>query len=180
MRRSLRVTASALGLTLSLAACGGGHGASVPAVPGSGSSTDSSSRATSSVTPMVSVPKTAGALAYTDAGRRSGSAPVSISVTLRYNNQAQLDQFVAAVSDPSSPSYRHFLTPEQFNSQYGPTVQQEAAVIQSLQKAGFTITQRFPNRTIVDATGRLRRSSATSRPRCTRCTKESTATASPT
>ena len=152
MRRILRVTASALGLTLSLAACGGGHGSSVPATPPGGPNTEAGSRAAQSVVPMVSVPKTFGALAYTDSGRRAASAPVSISVTLRYNNQAQLDQFVADVSDPHSPSYRHFLTPEQFNSQYAPTVQQEAAVIQSLQKAGFTITQRFPNRTIVDAT----------------------------
>ncbi len=152
MRRSSRVIASALGLTLLLAGCGG-HNSSLPAVSGNGnSSPESSARTAESAKPMVSVPNMAGPLAFTDAGRRSSSAPVNISITLRYNNQAQLDQFVADVSDPHSPSYRHFLTTAQFNAMYAPTVQQEQAVVQSLQSAGFTVTQRFPNRTVVDAT----------------------------
>jgi subtilase family serine protease len=144
--------ASALGLTVSLAACGGGHTTSLPAVSGSGPGTEAATRAAESVTPLLAVPKPVGALAYTDAGRRAASAPVTVSVTLRYNNQAQLDQFVADVSDPRSPSYRHFLTPAQFNSQYAPTVEQERSVMQALQNAGFTVTQRFANRTIIDAT----------------------------
>ncbi len=144
------MAASALSLTFALAACGG-HTSSLPTTLANGSSTDSAARSTSSVTPLTAVPKMSGALAFTDAGRRAGNAPVTISLTLRYNNQAQLDQFTAGVSDPRSPSYRHFITPEQFNSLYAPTVQQEASVVQALQSAGFTITQRFPNRTIVDA-----------------------------
>jgi kumamolisin len=103
------------------------------------------------VTPLVSIPKTYGALAFTDQGRRAATAPVTIAVTLRYNNQAQLDAFVAAVSDPHSGSYHQFLTPGQFNAQYAPTVAQEQSVVSELQKAGFTITQRFANRTEVDA-----------------------------
>lgn len=151
MRKSIRGLASALVLAVSLAACGG-HSSSVPSVPSSGNAgAQSAARTPESVAPMVAVPKTFGALAYTDAGRRAASAPVNVSLTLRYNNQAQLDQFVAAVSDPHSGSYRHFLTVEQFNSTYAPTVQQEQAVVQALQSAGFTITQRFSNRTIVDA-----------------------------
>jgi hypothetical protein len=101
---------------------------------------------------MISVPHMFGALAFTDTGRRAANAPVSVSLTLRYNNQADLDQFVAQVSDPHSGSYRHFLTPEEFAQRYGPTQQQEESVVQALQAAGFTITQRFPNRTVVDAT----------------------------
>lgn len=145
------MAASALGLTFALAACGG-HTSSLPTTLANSGSTDSAARSTASVTPLVSVPKTSGVLAYTDGGRRAASAPVSVSLTLRYNNQAQLDQFVANVSDPHSGSYRQYLTREQFNNLYAPTVQQEASVVQALQKAGFTITQRFPNRTIVDAT----------------------------
>jgi hypothetical protein len=153
MKTPIRALASALVLSISLAACGGaGHtSSSIPATQ-SGASADSTARTTASVTPMISVPKTFGALAYTDSGRRGGNEPVSIAITLRYNNQAQLDQFVAGVSDPHSPSYRHFLTTEQFNAQYAPTAAQEAAVVQSLQKAGFAVTQRSSNRTIVDAT----------------------------
>jgi len=151
MPKSTRAAASALVLALGLAACGG-RGSSIPSLPsGSGGSTESVAH-TTSLAPMVSVPKTFGALAFTDSGRRAATASVSISMTLRYNNQAQLDQFVADVNNPASASYHRYLTPAQFDSLYAPTVQQEAAVVQALQSAGFTITQRFPNRTIVDAT----------------------------
>jgi cell division septation protein DedD len=94
----------------------------------------------------------AGALAFTDAGRRASTAPVAVSVTLRYNHQAELDQFVQNVNDPHSAMYHQYLTPAQFNQYYAPTAQQEQSVVSALQAAGFTITQRFPNRTIVDAT----------------------------
>jgi hypothetical protein len=94
----------------------------------------------------------AGHLAFSDLGRRASNAPVSVAVTLRYNNQAQLDQFVAAVSDPHSGQYHQFLTPGQFNAQFGPTAEQEQAVVADLQKNGFTVTHRFSNRTVVDAT----------------------------
>jgi cell division septation protein DedD len=101
---------------------------------------------------MVSIPKTVGPLAYTDSGRRAANAPVSVSMTLRYNHQAELDAFVADISNKNSPNFGHVLTPEQFNAKYAPTVEQEAAVVKDLQQAGFTVTQRFSNRTIVDAT----------------------------
>jgi hypothetical protein len=105
----------------------------------------------SDAVPLVSVPKTYGALAFTDRGRRPANAPVTVSLTLRYNHEAELERFVDDVSNPHSGRYRRFLTPAQFDAYYAPTAQQEAAVVSALQTAGFTITQRFSNRTIVDA-----------------------------
>jgi Pro-kumamolisin, activation domain len=98
---------------------------------------------------MVSVPHTFGKLAFTDSGRRAANAPVGITLTLRYNDQAGLDRFVEQLGN--SRGKRNPLTPAQFNSRFAPTVKQEEAVVHALQKAGFTITQRFSNRTIVDA-----------------------------
>ncbi len=99
---------------------------------------------------MISVPQLSGALAYSDLGRRSLTAPVGVTVVLRYNNQAQLDAFVAAQSGPGGG--HQFMTPTQFNSEFAPTVQQEQAVVNALQAAGFTVTHRYSNRTVVDAT----------------------------
>jgi hypothetical protein len=99
--------------------------------------------------PLVTVPKTFGALKFTDAGRRAHNAPVGISLTLRYNNQAELDRLVEALG--SERGAHHPLTPAQFNARFAPTEKQEGAVVHALQSAGFTITQRFSNRTIVDA-----------------------------
>lgn len=47
--------------------------------------------------------------------------------------------------------YHHYLTTEQFNSYYAPTAEQEAQVIAQLKAQGFTITQQYANRTIIDA-----------------------------
>ena len=94
--RSSRVIAAALLLSLTLSACGGGgRAAGVPALPGS--TAESTLRAPEAIAPFVSVPATRGALAFTDSGRRAATAPVTVSITLRYNNQAQLDAFVADV-----------------------------------------------------------------------------------
>ncbi|HVA32928.1 MAG TPA: protease pro-enzyme activation domain-containing protein, partial [Candidatus Baltobacteraceae bacterium] len=100
-----------------------------------------------SLTPLSSVPRTYGKLAFTDLGRRNAHAPVSVTLTLRYNHQADLDRFVANIGRT-----HHVLTPAQFIERYAPTRQQEQRVVRALRAAGFTITQRFANRTIVDAT----------------------------
>lgn len=154
MRRTSRVIATALGLSLALSACSGQHGSLLPTTPGDAGGADTSAPVKSagamqSLTPMVSVPHTFGKLAFTDAGRRAPNAPVSITLTLRYNDQAGLDRFVDELGN--SRGKRNPLTPAQFNARFAPTVKQEEAVVHALQKAGFTITQRFSNRTIVDA-----------------------------
>jgi hypothetical protein len=142
--------------TNALTGCSGGR--SSPELPTAGP--ESAARAplqqsalpsASEAAPLVSVPRTYGALAFSDVGRRAASAPVTVSLTLRYNHQDELDRFVAEVSNPHAGGYRRFLTPAQFNAYYAPTERQEAAVVTALQAAGFTITQRFSNRTIVDA-----------------------------
>jgi subtilase family serine protease len=155
MRRSSRVIASTLGLTLTLTACGG-QNASLPSTfaNNNGGSTESSVRTATPGKPLVSVPKLYGDLAYTDAGRRAPNAPVRTSLTLRYNNQAELDRFVATISEPHSSAHRQFLTVKQFNDRFAPTEAQEKRVVRELERAGFTIVKRYPNRTIVDATAR--------------------------
>jgi subtilase family serine protease len=153
MRSSARVIASALGFSLALTACGG-QNASLPGV-GAGSSgvaPESSVRTASADRPLISIPRLSGELAYTDAGRRAANSPVRISLTLRYNHQAELDRFVAMISAPHSHS--RFLTRAEFNNRYAPTPAQEQRVVRALERAGFTIVQRFANRTILDATGR--------------------------
>jgi subtilase family serine protease len=99
---------------------------------------------------MISVPKTSGALAMSDLGRRPPNSPVSVTIVLRYNNQTQLDRFVAMQSGPGGA--HKFLAPTQFDSVYGPTMQQEQDVVRALQSGGFTVTHRYSNRTVVDAT----------------------------
>jgi hypothetical protein len=150
MRSSTRAIASALGLTLSLSACGG-HSSPLPSTPSENAGAQAGSVAPAAATaraPVSSVPQTFGSLAFSDAGRRVASAPVGITLTLRYNHQAELDRFVANMGRSRA---HHVLTPQQFDGYYAPTAKQEESVVRALQSAGFTIAKRYSNRTIVDA-----------------------------
>jgi subtilase family serine protease len=151
MKATLRVVASLLAMGLTLSACGG-HGSSV--LPSS-TNADSAQRANSDLTPTVrqiaAVPVTAGSLRATDLGRRPAAAMTTITVTLAYNHQAELDALVHNISDPNSPQYHHYLTTDQFNSYFAPTAQQEQQAIDALKAAGFTVVHQYANRTIIDA-----------------------------
>ncbi|HTU82921.1 MAG TPA: protease pro-enzyme activation domain-containing protein, partial [Candidatus Acidoferrales bacterium] len=150
MRDSYRGAAAAMVLMLALSACGGG-GSSLPTTDVTGSGSNNSGAAVGApVKTAIAVPRTVGDLAFSDLGRRTANAQVSVVLTLQYNNEAQLEQFIAAQSGANGG--HQFLTPAQFNARYAPTAQQEQAVVTALQQAGFTVTQRYANRTLVDAT----------------------------
>src|SRR5579872_6961541 len=126
MHKPPRVAASVLVLALALSACGG-HSSSLPSTLSGGSSAAERPAAAFNRTagPEISVPRTYGKLAYTDLGRRAGSAPVHVAITLNYNHEAELEQFIAAHS--AAGSSHVFLTKDQFNNYYAPTAQQEQA-----------------------------------------------------
>ncbi len=140
---------------MTLTACGGQTSSLLPmGAPGAGGTTESNVRTSTPGKPLVSIPKLYGDLAYTDVGRRPGNQQVRVSITLRYNHQAELDKFVAGVNDPRSGMHRSFLTAKQFIERFAPTHAQEERVVRALERAGFKVVQRFENRTIVDATAR--------------------------
>ena len=87
-----------------------------------------------------------------DLGRAKPQQRVSLLVSLRYRNDAQLDQFVDAVSNPYSPMFRHFLTNQQFNAYFAPTVRDYDRVAAVLEQAGLRVTPSS-NGTIIDADG---------------------------
>ena len=148
MQTSLRLVASCLIAGMVLSACGGGNSGGGIIPTGSPTHSTGSSPAQG---PISSVPSTHGNLAYTDMGTAPKTTPVSVTLTLNYNHQAQLDQLVAEQAEPSSPMYHHYLTTAEFNSYYAPTAQQEQSVVYALQRQGFTITKEYSNRTIIEA-----------------------------
>ncbi|MFI5063864.1 MAG: protease pro-enzyme activation domain-containing protein [Streptosporangiales bacterium] len=68
------------------------------------------------------------------------SGAVQAQVYLAPNNAAGLASFVAAVSDPKSPSYQHYLTPGQVAARFAPTAAEVSAVRSWLTSAGLTVT----------------------------------------
>ncbi|BFI94628.1 MAG: S53 family serine peptidase [Rhodanobacter sp.] len=65
---------------------------------------------------------------------------MSLDVVLPVSDQAGLDKFVASVTDPSSISYRDYLTPAQFTALYGPSQHDYDTVVQYLRRNGLTVT----------------------------------------
>ncbi len=72
-----------------------------------------------------------------------GPAPTSTSlpltVTLKPRDPAALATEVQQVSNPDSGEYHHFLTPEQFAKEFGPSPGTIAQVTASLQEEGLTV-----------------------------------------
>ena len=72
-----------------------------------------------------------------------GPAPTStalpLTVTLKPRDPSALASEAQEVSDPKSPDYRHFLTPEQFAEEFGPTPGTIAQVTSSLRAQGLTV-----------------------------------------
>ena len=86
-------------------------------------------------------------------GRLQGSQQLSLAISLPLRNQQALAGLLRQISDPSSPNYRHYLTPAQFTERFGPTETDYQAVIHFAQTQGLKVTATHPNRTILDVKG---------------------------
>jgi kumamolisin len=99
----------------------------------------------------------ADAVAGLDQAQSLGAVPqdqkVSVAVSLNLRNGAELDRTIAAVNDPHSAQYGHFLTPEQFTARFGPTAGQVDRVKEYLRGQGLSIDAVSANRLTVDASG---------------------------
>jgi subtilase family serine protease len=72
--------------------------------------------------------------------RVAATEQVSFDIYLPLQNRAQLEQELQALHDPSSASYRKWLTPAEFNSRYGASPSQLAAIQKQLASYGLQST----------------------------------------
>ncbi|BDI29865.1 pseudomonapepsin [Capsulimonas corticalis] len=94
--------------------------------------------------------------ALTDAAPASALAPdrtMTLSLALPVRDKAELDAFVKDVYDPLSPNFRRFLKPGEFAGRFGPTEADYQKLVQFAQSHGFSVTQTFSNRMVVDVAG---------------------------
>ncbi|MGA2864224.1 MAG: protease pro-enzyme activation domain-containing protein [Verrucomicrobiota bacterium] len=86
-------------------------------------------------------------------GRLPGELRLNLAVGLPLRNRQELADLLDQLYDPASPSYRQWLTVEQFTERFGPTEQDYRAVLAFLGAQGLEITATFPNRMLIDVAG---------------------------
>ncbi|MGD0359829.1 MAG: protease pro-enzyme activation domain-containing protein [Bryobacteraceae bacterium] len=84
------------------------------------------------------------------AGSFSSTQMLRLVFGLQHPHMAEEEQFLVDLNTKGSPEYRHFLTADEWNARFSPSPQDEQAVVDWAQAQGFTITNRFANRLLVD------------------------------
>ncbi|WP_051386425.1 trypsin-like serine protease [Actinokineospora inagensis] len=86
-------------------------------------------------------------------GAVAGNRQIDVAIALRPHDEAGLNRFVAAVNDPASPAYRHFLTSAEYNDQFAPRQSDVDSVRNFLQANGLAVKGVSGNRQVVNAAG---------------------------
>ncbi|MGZ5037242.1 MAG: protease pro-enzyme activation domain-containing protein, partial [Usitatibacter sp.] len=73
-----------------------------------------------------------------------------LAIGLPVRDRAAFDALVEGVSDPKSPDYRKFLTPEDVTARFGPTAEDYAALAAFVRGHGFKVVRTFDNRYVLD------------------------------
>jgi subtilase family serine protease len=86
-------------------------------------------------------------------GRLPASTPMNLVIGLPWRNAADLTNLLHDLYDPASPRFHHYLTPQQFAEQFGPTTNDYETLAAFFKAHGLTITRHYPNRMLLDASG---------------------------
>jgi subtilase family serine protease len=86
-------------------------------------------------------------------GRVPTSQSLRLVLVLPLRNQDALDRLLKDLYNPSSPSYRQFLTVEEFTEKFGPSQQDYDAVVAFAEAHGLTVVGTSRNRVNVDVRG---------------------------
>lgn len=128
----------------------------LPAVATAAATTNTSSSASQSSAPSTLVKVQAAPQlpqGTTALGAMAASAPVSGAVALQPRNDAALEAFIGAVTDPSSTLYHQYLAAGQFDSEFGPLPATVSAVEQAVEADGLSVTGVASDGLLVDFTG---------------------------
>ena len=73
-------------------------------------------------------------------GKLPANQTMRIDIVMAVRDQASLDRFLQDVYDPSSSSYRQFLTVDQFTQKFGPSQHDYDALVRFASANGLTMT----------------------------------------
>ena len=83
-------------------------------------------------------------------GRLPGTQVMRLVLTLPLRHLPELENFLQELYDPSSSSYRHFLTVEEFTARFGPSKEDYDAVLHFAEANGLAVVGTSANRMNVD------------------------------
>ena len=72
-------------------------------------------------------------------GKLPATQTLRFDIVLPLRDRAGLQAFVRDVNDPTSPSYHHFLTPQEFTARFGPSQDDWDALVAFAKASGFEI-----------------------------------------
>ena len=140
--RSLIAAAALTAATITLAAAGSAH-AKIGGLP-AGQAVEENLRLPDSVAPFAT------------ASADAGAVPAATKLTIQFwmkPRSAAAARYVAAVTNPGSPFFRHFLSPAGYTARFGPTQAAVDSVESWLRSKGFTGVGADLGRDYVQATG---------------------------
>ena len=88
-------------------------------------------------------------------GRLPATNELRLALGLPLRDRAGLTNLLAALYNPASSEFHHYLTPAEFTARFGPTPADYAAVLAFARTNGLTVTATHGNRTLVDVTGKV-------------------------
>ena len=83
-------------------------------------------------------------------GHYEPSQMLRLAIALAPPHPAEEQQFLEDVQNKQSPLFHQFLSADEWNTRFGPTEEDEQAVVEWAASQGLTVTQRYANRLIVD------------------------------
>jgi subtilase family serine protease len=72
-------------------------------------------------------------------GRLPATQTLRFDIVLALRHQAELENFLQALYDPTSPTYRHFVTVPEFTARFGPSQEDYDAVVAFAKASGFKV-----------------------------------------
>jgi kumamolisin len=79
------------------------------------------------------------------------TAPLKLTFALNSASQSAIADYVNSLTDPTSPNYHHWLTPQQFGGLFGPSSADISTVVAYLSKLGLTNITVWPDHMFVTA-----------------------------
>lgn len=78
------------------------------------------------------------------------SQKLRLVLNVRPPHLAEEDAFIKDLTTKGSPGFHKFLSQDEWNTRFAPSVEDEQSIVDWAQSVGLTVTKRYPNRLLVD------------------------------